>query len=296
MGGSGGGEGSGRLGGAKHVADRGRPAGWWGEDVQVARGGVGRRGGFREAGGRPAGGVAVGLVGASGTIGAMSTPDPQSPVPDASRPESKDRIYRSPAGIAGGALLLLIAGWLGVDALVSGHGRTPWLALAALILVVPLVSAFTLRPAVFANEDRLRVRNPFRVIVLPWAQVASLRSGYSNEVVAASGTKYQLWAVPVSLRARKKVTKQQARAAGGGDGRRPGSARRPSPMGLGRSHQPVAPTRATTDQIMDDLRQLAEARADERSAQGEVTVRWAYEVMGPAIAGAALLVILLATG
>ncbi|WP_028802984.1 PH domain-containing protein [Streptomyces sp. 142MFCol3.1] len=226
----------------------------------------------------------------------MSTPDPQSPVPDASRPESKDRIYRSPAGIAGGALLLLIAGWLGVDALVSGHGRTPWLALAALILVVPLVSAFTLRPAVFANEDRLRVRNPFRVIVLPWAQVASLRSGYSNEVVAASGTKYQLWAVPVSLRARKKVTKQQARAAGGGDGRRPGSARRPSPMGLGRSHQPVAPTRATTDQIMDDLRQLAEARADERSAQGEVTVRWAYEVMGPAIAGAALLVILLATG
>ncbi|MEU1198338.1 PH domain-containing protein [Streptomyces sp. NPDC005813] len=226
----------------------------------------------------------------------MSTPDPQSPVPDASRPESKDRIYRSPAGIAGGALLLLIAGWLGVDALISGHGRTPWLALAALILVVPLVSAFTLRPAVFANEDRLRVRNPFRVIVLPWAQVASLRSSYSNEVVAASGTKYQLWAVPVSLRARKKVAKQQARAAGG-DGRRPGSAGRPSPMGLGRSHQPAtAPTRATTDQIMDDLRQLAEARAGERSAQGEVTVRWAYEVMGPAIAGAVLLVILLATG
>ncbi len=243
------------------------------------------------------GGVGVGVVGASGTIGAMSTPDPQSPVPDASRPESKDRIYRSPAGIAGGALLLLIAGWLGVDALISGHGRTPWLALAALILVVPLVSAFTLRPAVFANEDRLRVRNPFRVIVLPWAQVASLRSSYSNEVVAASGTKYQLWAVPVSLRARKKVAKQQARAAGGGDGRRPGSAGRPSPMGFGRSHQhATAPTRATTDQIMDDLRLLAEARAGEQSAQGEVTVRWAYEVMGPAIAGAVLLVILLATG
>jgi hypothetical protein len=219
----------------------------------------------------------------------MTTPDHQPPVPDASRPEAKDRIYRSPAGIAGGVLLLLIAGWLGVDALISGHGRTPWLALAALILIVPLVSAFTLRPAVYANEDRLRVRNPFRVIVLPWSKVASLRSGYSNEVVDTSGTKYQLWAVPVSLRARKKSAKQQARGAA------TDSRDRTSVMGRP-SHAPGTPTRAQTDQIMDDLRELAEARAAERGAQGEVTVRWAYEVMGPAVAGAVLLAILLAVG
>ncbi|MEU9214220.1 PH domain-containing protein [Streptomyces sp. NPDC048415] len=219
----------------------------------------------------------------------MTTPDHQPPVPDASRPEAKDRIYRSPAGIAGGVLLLLIAGWLGVDALISGHGRTPWLALAALILIVPLVSAFTLRPAVYANEDRLRVRNPFRVIVLPWSKVASLRSGYSNEVVDTSGAKYQLWAVPVSLRARKKSAKQQARGAA------TDSRDRTSVMGRP-SHAPGTPTRAQTDQIMDDLRELAEARAAERGAQGEVTVRWAYEVMGPAVAGAVLLAILLAVG
>lgn len=55
----------------------------------------------------------------------MTTPDHQSPTPDASRPESKDRIYRSPAGMVGGALLLALVGWLGIDALVSGEDRTP---------------------------------------------------------------------------------------------------------------------------------------------------------------------------
>ncbi|MFD9463900.1 PH domain-containing protein [Streptomyces sp. NPDC060027] len=211
----------------------------------------------------------------------MTTPDHQSPLPDASRPEAKDRVYRSPAGIAGGALLLLIVGWLGVDALISGHGRTPWLALAGLILVVPVVAAFSLRPAVYANKDRLRVRNPLRVIVLPWSKVASLRSHYSNEVVDTSGTRYQLWAVPVSLRARKKAV-------------RPPSPGRPS--ALGRGAVTDTPTRPQADQMMNELRELAEARATADSAQGEVTVRWAYEVMGPALAGLIVLVILLATG
>ncbi|MEU4089732.1 PH domain-containing protein [Streptomyces aureus] len=222
----------------------------------------------------------------------MTTPDPQSPRPDASRPEARDRIYRSPAGIAGGVLLLLLVGWLGFDALVSGHGRTPWLALAGLILIVPVVAAFTLRPAVYANEDRLRVRNPLRVIVLPWGKVASLRSHYSNEVIDTSGTKYQLWAVPVSLRARKKAARQQQQGGRGREGRT-------SQFGLsgfGRGAATDAPSRPETDQIMDDLRELAEARAAAESAQGEVTVRWAYEVMGPALAGLVVLVILLATG
>ncbi|MEU4171571.1 PH domain-containing protein [Streptomyces sp. NPDC026665] len=223
----------------------------------------------------------------------MTTPDHQSPLPDASRPEARDRIYRSPAGIAGGVLLLLIVGWLGFDALVSGHGRTPWLALAGLILIVPVVAAFTLRPAVYANEDRLRIRNPLRVIVLPWSKVASLRSHYSNEVVDASGTKYQLWAVPVSLRARKKAARQ-AQGAGRGGGSRSLSLGRAS--AFGGSPATDAPVRPETDRIMDDLRELAENRAAAEGAQGEVTVRWAYEVIGPALAGLVVLAILLAVG
>jgi hypothetical protein len=214
---------------------------------------------------------------------------------------TKDRIYRSPAAIAGGVLLLAIAAWLGIDALVQGSGRTPWLALAAMILVIPLVVAFTLRPAVFAGEDRLRVRNPFRVIVLPWSQVAAFRSSYSNEVVAASGTKYQLWAIPVSLRARKKAARRTARAAAGG----PSGGRRSAGLGLGfpgtgsvadAKDAADGPLRAETDKVMDELRELWEAREKAESAQGEVSVRWAYEVLAPVLAGAVLLAILIATG
>ncbi|MEV7883153.1 PH domain-containing protein [Streptomyces sp. NPDC002817] len=205
---------------------------------------------------------------------------------------TKDRIYRSPAGIAGGALLLAIVLWLGIDALVQGEDRTPWLALASMILAVPLIVAFTVRPAVYANEDRLRIRNPFRVIVLPWGQAAALRSGYSNEVVAESGDKFQLWAVPVSLRARKRAARKDARAErGGGAGLRLGFG------GGGAAPAPDAgPARAETDKIMDDLREFMETRATAESAQGEVTVRWAYEIFAPAVAGAVLLVILIATG
>ncbi|MER6954986.1 PH domain-containing protein [Streptomyces sp. NPDC000618] len=219
---------------------------------------------------------------------------------------TKDRIYRSPGGIVGGVLLLGLVGWLGIDAIVAGEGRTPWLALAVLILIVPLAVALTLRPAVYAGEDRLRVRNPFRVIVLPWGQVAALRSGYSNEVVAASGKKFQLWSVPVSLRARKRATRQETRArAEQRDGRTASrSADGLGPLGGfgggGRARAgravPDGPARAQTDQVMDELRQLWEAHEKDESAQGEVTVRWAWEILGPAAAGAVVLGILLAVG
>ncbi|KUN26206.1 hypothetical protein AQJ23_13545 [Streptomyces antibioticus] len=221
-------------------------------------------------------------AGPSGTIGPMTT---------------KDRIYRSPAAIAGGALLLAITAWLGIDALVQGSGRVPWLALAAMILVIPLVVAFTLRPAVFAGQDRLRVRNPFRVIVLPWSQVAAFRSSYSNEVVAASGTKFQLWAIPVSLRARKKAARRTARAESGGRTRGMGGLGFPGAGSTAAAADAAdGPLRAETDKVMDELRELWEAREKAESAQGEVSVRWAYEVLAPALAGAVLLAILIATG
>jgi hypothetical protein len=201
--------------------------------------------------------------------------------------------------LIGGFLLLVIIGWLGIDAVVSGTGSTPWLALAALLLAVPLVIAFTLRPAVFANHDRLRIRNPFRVIVVPWGEVEVFRSGFSNEVLVKSGTKYQLWAIPVSLRGRKKAARQTARQASGRGPSRGlglfGGGMQTDGFG-GRTPVPEGPTRAETDQIMDDLGELLEARGKAKTSQGEVSVRWAYEIAGPAVAGAVLLVILAVVG
>ncbi|MFJ8107042.1 PH domain-containing protein [Streptomyces sp. NPDC096132] len=235
----------------------------------------------------------------------MTTPEDQPSAPQPPASESDDRVHRSSAGIASGVLLLAIVGWLGIDAIVAGEGSAPWLALAMLILVVPLIVAFTVRPAVYVGQDRLRVRNPFRVIVLPWGQVAALRSGYSNEVLARSGKKYQLWAVPVSLRARKSAARREARAAaersapregrGGGRGGRAGLS------GLGGFDSspgpaPAGPVRAASDRVMDEMRGVWEEREKAESAQGEVTVRWAWEILGPAVAGVVVLGILLAVG
>ncbi|CAM5355853.1 PH domain-containing protein OS=Streptomyces tendae OX=1932 GN=GUR47_16210 PE=4 SV=1 [Streptomyces tendae] len=235
----------------------------------------------------------------------MSTPEPQSSSPQPSGPVSKDRVYRSPAGISGGVLVLALALWLGIDALVSGEGDTRWKALAALVFLVPLVAAYTVRPAVFANDDRLRVRNPFRVIVLPWARVESFRSAYTNEVFGEGGAKYQLWSIPVSLRGRKKAARREDRRAAGGAGGRRGRGSVLGGMGQFGSRGGAAgsaaveadgPVRAEGDKIMDELRELWEARKDAAGSQGGVTVRWAYEIVVPVVVGAVALGVLFGVG
>ncbi|MFE3944969.1 PH domain-containing protein [Streptomyces sp. NPDC059118] len=215
-----------------------------------------------------------------------------SPTPPA-EPVYADRTFRSPAGIVGGVLLLLLIFWIGGDAAIRGHGRVPWLALAGMLTSVPLVVAFTLRPVVSAGDRRIRIRNPFRTITLPWTEVADLRAGYSSELFTEGGAKYQLWAVPVSLRQRKKAARQQSRRS------------LDDPYDRTSVQADVRDTRARTasaDQTLADLRELAErartggAGAAAGATESSVSVRWAYEVIAPAVVGAVLLVVLFATG
>lgn len=211
----------------------------------------------------------------------------KSPQPPTAEPVYADRAYRSLSGIAAGVLLLALTGWIGGDALVRGEGLTPWVALAGLLVLVPLIVAFTLRPAVFANDDRLRIRNPFRTITLPWQTVADVRAAYSSEVLTEDGTKYQLWAVPVSLRQRKTAARRQSRAAAGDSA---GTAARGGGLAGGAPH--VAPG----DRAIAELRELSEQAAHRPTAKGEPQVRWAYEIAGPVVVGAVALVVLLAVG
>ncbi|MFD9339599.1 PH domain-containing protein [Streptomyces sp. NPDC060028] len=218
----------------------------------------------------------------------MTTPSPDEPVYD-------DRVYRSPMAVVTGVLLIALTLWLCGDAVVRGSGNTPWVALAVALCALPLIVAFTIRPAVFANDDRLRVRNPFRVIELPWGAVDAVRAGYSAEVLA-EGSKYQLWSVPVSLRERKKANRPQS-GRGGLLGR---GAAAPKPQaGPGAragAEAEAQPRRAGADRVVDELRELRERGAGRTGAQGDVLVRWAYEIIAPALVGALLAIVLLATG
>lgn len=225
-----------------------------------------------------------------------------------SEPEKyADRIYRSGSALVAGVVLLGLVGWLAGDALLRGDGRTPVTAASTLLFVAPLVIAFTLRPAVFASDERLRVRNPFRTVTTPWTAVEAIQAGYSTELVAG-GVKYQMWAIPVSLRARSKATRRRENAE---SGRAPRSFLGLGMGGAGAS-DPDPGRPAPGDLAVAELRELAErhgggeagagpargadapgedaAGADE--AGNGVTVRWSYEILAPlALGGVALLVL-----
>ncbi|MDH6136014.1 hypothetical protein P3T37_005433 [Kitasatospora sp. MAA4] len=213
------------------------------------------------------------------------TPDPGSAAP-AVEPKYADSVFRSSPGIISGVLLLAIAGWLIVDAIISSSGKTPWVALAAAPVFALPVIAYTLRPAVLANRDRLLVRNPLRTLVVPWSQVEDLRSTYSAELTAGGKT-YQLWAVPVSLRQRKRANRAPSPRRSPGDGDRTRAMRGAVPGA-------PDPTRAWSDQVVDLLKESARDNAGRPTAKGEVEVTWCWWVIAPTLVGLAALIIIVA--
>ncbi|WP_280693976.1 PH domain-containing protein [Kitasatospora sp. GAS204B] len=220
------------------------------------------------------------------------TPHPGSAAP-ADGPKYADHVFRSTPGIVSGVLLLAIAGWLIVDAMLTSSGKTPWIALACAPLFAFPVIAYTLRPSVSAGEDRVVVRNPLRTIVVPWAQVEALRAGFSAELLAGGKT-YQMWAVPVSLRQRNKANRYASRAAVTESPRTPRLGMLPKPP---RTVVPGAPdsNRAWADQVMDLLREKARTNGVRPTAKGEVTVGWCWWVIAPTLAGLVALVALTTT-
>ncbi|WP_093836765.1 PH domain-containing protein [Streptomyces aidingensis] len=200
-------------------------------------------------------------------------------------PSYADRVYRSGSALAGGVLMLAVAVWLGGDAVLRGDGRVPVVSLAALLVAVPLIVAMTLRPAVYAGERRIRIRNPFRTVVAPWSAVETVRARYSTELVA-QGRTYQMWSIPVSLRARSRAQRHNQRLASGESPRRGlFGVSAPSPDDY---QERTAPA----DVAVRELRELAERHREEPEARGEVTTRWSWELLAPMAAGLVLLLIL----
>ncbi|MED7952231.1 MULTISPECIES: PH domain-containing protein [unclassified Streptomyces] len=206
-------------------------------------------------------------------------------------PVYADRVYRSVPGVISGVLLLAVAAWLIGDAAINGSGKTPWVSLAAVPVFVLPVIAYTLRPAVLANERRLVVRNPLRTIIAPWAAVDALRAGYSVELLA-DGRKFQVWAVPVSLRQRKRAAR--AREHGG----RQHASRLGMVFGQASSGAAVQgstdPNRAWSDQVVGVLQETAERNASRPDAAGPVQVRWCWWIIAPTLAGLVALITIIA--
>ncbi|MDR3032616.1 MAG: PH domain-containing protein [Kitasatospora sp.] len=206
----------------------------------------------------------------------------------AEEPVYADRVYRSVPSVIAGAMMLAVAAWLIIDAVVSGTGATPWVALAAAPVFAFPVIAYTLRPVVRANDRRLVVRNPLRTIVAPWGKVEQLKAGYSVELVA-DGRKFQVGAIPVSIRQRKKATRRATRAAAEGDPNLPARPARKTP----RPDQ-LDPTRAWSDAVVTALQEQAERNAHKPAAAGELQATWCWWIIAPTLAGLVALVSVIA--
>ncbi|MBC3843938.1 PH domain-containing protein [Streptacidiphilus sp. 4-A2] len=197
---------------------------------------------------------------------------------------------------------------MAVDRRHRGRQR-PRQGVAAILLLVPLVGAFTVWPCVRVNASRLVVRNPFRTITVPWVEVESLQAGLSVEL-RTGGSKYQVWALPVSLRQRKRGSRRAMRQMGdqspgmGMFGRRgrvsagndypaggPGlRSRGAGGAGFGQSD----PNLSWADNVVTQLNEMRE-QAGQPVSTGAAVVRWTWWIIAPAVVGAVGMIVLLSS-
>ncbi|WP_236654719.1 PH domain-containing protein [Streptacidiphilus anmyonensis] len=218
------------------------------------------------------------------------------PARENTAPTFHDKVYRSGGGIAGGILLLILLFWLCIDAMVRGSGSAPGLAASIMVLGIPLIVAFTLWPQVRAGADRLLVRNPFRTIETRWDGVESLTAALSVEL-RAGGHKFIVWALPVSLRQRKRANRRAMIATGdrGTLSRTP----RPSMFGNSAALDNDGPTQAVADKAVAELNERVEKYRRQLPADAgapELKVTWTWWLIAPMVAGALAAIVILAVG
>jgi hypothetical protein len=211
-------------------------------------------------------------------------------------PTYHDKIYRSVSAVVSGVFLLALLLWLSIDAMVTGSGSAPVLAASVLVLGVPLIVAFTLWPQVRAGENRLLVRNPFRTVETRWDGVESLVSALSVEL-RAGGHKIVIWALPVSLRQRKRANRRSMIAAG--DRGTISNTPRPSMFGNSAALDDNGPSQAVADKAVAELNERVEKYRRQLPADAgtpEVKVTWTWWLLAPIVVGALAAIITLAVG
>lgn len=118
-------------------------------------------------------------------------------------PADKPTVYRGPLALAGGVIVLLFCVAGAVD-LIAEVGTADLPGAAVMLLVGSFAFAYGVYPAAFSNDEALVVRNPLRTIELPWGAVTRL-SAQLSFIVHTAHRKFTVWAVPVSVRDRRKA-------------------------------------------------------------------------------------------
>jgi hypothetical protein len=236
--------------------------------------------------------------------------DGTTPAPPAEKPTA----YRTAGSLVTG-ILLVVFGLIGFSAFAFGAGRHPMGAAVALLLAV---GGFVggLYPAAYSYNERYVIRNPFRLIVVPWPRIEDVTARLSLVVTAKAeagqekGRGFTVWAVPVSMHDRRKLDKgaakkarsersmamRAARGAGNMDAVMHGGIGAPSPSAAARRGQnEMMESLAFADQAVIEMRDRMRACDTTVEASGPVTVTWTWYTLG-AVAVSVLLVVLAAVG
>jgi hypothetical protein len=235
-------------------------------------------------------------------------------------PREKPTTYRTVGSLVTG-LLLIVFGLIGFLAFGFGAGRHPLgAAIAFLLAVAGFVGG--LYPAAYSYRERFVIRNPFRLITVPWPRMAEATARLSMvvttreaaddaETEALTGEKkktpkFTVWAVPVSMHDRRKADRNTAkqarevrnaamRAARGSnpDAMMHGGIGAPSPSAAARrGENERIESMAFADQAIVEMRDRQRACDTAFDASEPVTVQWTWYTLGAA--GVAVLLVLLA--
>jgi len=121
----------------------------------------------------------------------------------------KPTVYRGIGALLGGGLVMLFCLGGSIDLMVE-EGTADLPGASIMFLVASLSFAYGVFPAAYSGTDALVVRNPLRTITLSWGTVARLTAQLSF-IAHTAQQRYTVWAVPVSLRDRRKVERSRVR-------------------------------------------------------------------------------------
>ena len=137
---------------------------------------------------------------------------PPAPPPGYSRqPTEKPTSYRGPGAVLGGGIVFLFCIGGGLDLLIE-EGTVDMPGASVMFLVAALAFAYGVYPAARSGPDALVVRNPLRTITIPWGVVTRLTAQLSF-IAFTTTQRYTVWAIPVSIRDRRKAERLRMREA-----------------------------------------------------------------------------------